>query len=103
MSISVNMEMDDGLIEIPVATTEFFEKYWEKAIKECELKVFREYNCFRKQQTDQVISELRLLKKWVEKNLVGREYVYMYERIENLEIEIPKMFEEHTNAILYID
>ncbi len=103
MSISVNMEADDRLIEIPVATTKFFKKYWENAIKECELKVFRECNCFRKQQTDQVISELRLLKKWAEENLVGKEYVYMYERIENLEMEIPKMFEENENAILYID
>ena len=46
MSISVNMEIKDELVEIPVATTKFFKTYWELAIKECEIILFREGACF---------------------------------------------------------
>ena len=58
MSVSVNMEINAELVEIPVATTEFFAKYWEQAINECDLKVFREYNCFGKEQVVEILSEL---------------------------------------------
>lgn len=103
MAVSVNMEIKGELVEIPVATTEFFKIYWEQAIKECDLKVFREYNCFGKKQVSEILTELELLKEWTEKNLIGEDYKYMYERIELLKKEIPKMFEEDEKAILCID
>ncbi|MDE5781805.1 MAG: hypothetical protein K2I03_10105 [Lachnospiraceae bacterium] len=103
MSISVNMDVNGQLFEIPVATTEFFKIYWERAIEECDLQVFQEYNYFGKEQISKILSELELLKKWSEKNLNGKEYVYMNERIEELKKEIPKVFEWEENAILCID
>ncbi|MBD5136991.1 MAG: hypothetical protein HDT39_13645 [Lachnospiraceae bacterium] len=103
MSVSVNMYVKGELFEIPVATTKFFKIYWERAIKECNLQVFQEFNYFGKGQVSEIISELELLKKWAEKNLNGKEYVYMTERIESLKKEIPKVFEKVENAILCID
>lgn len=103
MSISVNMDVNGQLFEIPVATTEFFKIYWERAIEECDLQVFQEYNYFGKEQVSKILSELELLKKWSEKNLNGKEYVYMNERIELLKNEIPKVFEWKENVILCID
>ena len=103
MAVSVNMEINDGLVEIPVATTEFFKMYWEPAIEECGLKVFHEYTSFGKNQLFEVLSELDRLSQWTEINLVGKEYVYMHGRIEMLKEEIPKMFEMDESVTLYID
>lgn len=103
MSVSVNMDIKGELFEIPIATTEFFKIYWDRAIEECNLELFKEYNNFGKEQVSGVLSELELLKEWAEKNLNGKEYVYMYERIQILKKEIPKVFDRDEDAILCID
>ena len=77
MSISVNMEIKDELVEIPVATTKFFKTYWELAIKECEIKLFREGACFGKEQLHEIVRELEHLSNWVENHLLGSGYGYV--------------------------
>ena len=50
MSISVNREGNsDGTIDlaISIATTDFFNTYWEKAIKDTNVKIFKENSCFK--------------------------------------------------------
>ena len=103
MSISVNMEIKDELVEIPVATTKFFRTYWELAIKECEIKLFREGACFGKEQLHEILRELEHLSNWVENYLLGSEYDYMHKRIELLKQEIPKLFERNETGVIYID
>ena len=78
ISISVNMEIKDELVEIPVATTKFFKTYWELAIKECEIKLFREGACFGKEQLHEIVRGLEHLSNWVENHLLGSEYDYMH-------------------------
>lgn len=51
MAISVNREGNpDGSIDltINISTTQFFNEYWEKAIKDTNAKIFKENSQFRK-------------------------------------------------------
>lgn len=104
MAISVNREGNlDGSIDltINIATTQFFNEFWERAIKEKNVKIFRENGHFEKSQLDEVLDELEAIKKWAETNLAGTQQEYMKERIENLIDSIPKAFNKD-DTILYI-
>lgn len=104
MSISVNREGNpDGSIDlsINIATTQFFNEFWEKAIKETGVKIFKENNCFIKEQLNDVLSELSLIREWAEKNLTGRQLMYMRDRIDNLLQELPNAFDSD-DTVLYI-
>ncbi len=104
MAISVNREGNpDGSIDltINISTTQFFNEYWEKAIKDTNVKIFKENSQFMKSQMLDVLFELELIKKWAETNLTGINLEYMTERIENLLESIPKAFDED-DTILYI-
>lgn len=104
MAISVNREGNpDGSIDltINIATTQFFNEYWEKAIKETNAKIFKENSQFGKSQMLDVLYELQLIKKWAQINLTGSNLKYMNERAENLLDSIPKAFDKN-ETILYI-
>ena len=104
MAISVNREGNlDGSIDltINISTTQFFNEYWEKAIKDTNVKIFKENSQFVKSQMLDVLFELELIKKWAETNLTGINLEYMTERIENLIESIPKAFDKD-DIILYI-
>lgn len=104
MAISVNREgKPDGSIDltINIATTQFFNDYWEKAIEETNAKIFKENGSFGKAQISAVLYELENIKKWAEKNLTGINFIYMNERIEELLEQIPKAFDKE-ETILYI-
>lgn len=104
VSISVNREGNpDGSIDlmISIATTQFFNEYWEKAIKDGNIKIFKENNHFDKSQLKEVLDELEIIKKWAETNLEGIELEYMKGRVENLIDRLPKAF-NRDNTILYI-
>jgi len=104
MAISLNREGNpDGTIDLSVniATTMFYNEYWEKAIKELGIKIFRENGKFSKNELSGVISELEILKQWTISNLEGIEREYMEERIVNLIEVIPEMFNQE-DIILYI-
>ena len=74
MSISLNWECGDELIEIPVASNEFFAKYWNRGIKECELKIFKQNGRFGIEQLSDVLSELENLKRWTERNEYDKKF-----------------------------
>lgn len=104
MAIGVNREGNsDGSIDltINISTTQFFNEYWEKAIKDTNAKIFKENSQFGKSQILDVLQELELIRKWAEANLVGINLEYMAERIENLIDNIPKAFDKD-ETILYI-
>lgn len=104
MSISVNREGNlDGTIDltISIATTDFFNTYWEKAIKDTNVKIFKENSCFKKSQIEDVLKELEAIKNWALQNLTERELEYMQERIKNLIESIPEAFDKD-DTVLYI-
>lgn len=104
MAISVNREGNpDGSIDltIPVSTTQFFNEYWEIAIKDTGAKIFKENSQFGKKQMKDVLYELELIKGWAETNLTGRHLEYMTERVQNLLDNIPEAF-DNEETILYI-
>ena len=104
MAISVNREGNiDGSIDltINIATTQFFNEFWEKAIKDTNAKLFKENSQFGKNQVPAILYELELIKRWIEINLLDSNREYMKERVENLIDCIPTAFDKD-ETILYI-
>ena len=104
MAISVNREgnQDSSIdLTINISTTQFFNEYWEKAIKDTNARIFKENSQFGKSQMLDVLHELELIKKWAEVNLTGTDQEYMIERVENLLDNIPRAF-DNDETILYI-
>ena len=104
MAIGVVREGNpDGSIDlvINIATTQFFNKFWERAIKETEAKICKENGQFRKDQLNEVLQELELIKNWAEVNLSGTDLEYMKGRAEELINTIPTAFDKE-NTVLYI-
>lgn len=70
MSISLNREGNsDGTIDYSenIATTKFYNKYWDPAIKELGIRIFEENGYFNKSQLNDIIIELRMLKSGLAK------------------------------------
>lgn len=104
MSISINRE--DRIEEridftISISTTQFFNKFWERAIKDTGAKIFRENSSFRRYQIPEVFKELVAIEQWAEENVTGSDLEYMKGRIKNLILKIPEGFEDD-DTVLYI-
>jgi len=84
-----------------IASTKFYNMYWEPAIKELGIKLFQENGYFCKDQLEIVMFELSQLKDWANKKLTGSDLEYMVSRIDNLEKVIPDAF-ENEGTILYV-
>ena len=84
-----------------IASQQFYEKYWERAIKELNIKYMQDGAEFDFLKKDLVLEELKLLLCWAEKNLQGKDLEYMKSRIENLLKVIPGAFDDE-NSILYV-
>ena len=84
-----------------IASQQFYEKYWEKAIKELNIKYMQDGAEFDKTKKEIVLEELNLLLCWAEKNLQEKDLEYMKSRIENLQKVIPIAFDDE-NSMLYI-
>ncbi len=84
-----------------IASQRFYEKYWEKAIKELNIKFMQDGAEINFEQKDIVIKELGLLLSWAKENLCGKDLDYMKCRIENLQKVIPTALEGEDD-ILYI-
>ncbi|WP_321387038.1 hypothetical protein [uncultured Enterococcus sp.] len=75
-----------------ISSESFYEKFWEKAIAELDIKYIQDGAEFNKTKLDVVLKELGLLKEWSISNLHGEDKEYMRSRIENLEKVIPTAF-----------
>ncbi|MGC6768094.1 hypothetical protein ACYSNR_17355 [Enterococcus sp. LJL128] len=84
-----------------ISSESFYEKFWEKAIAELNIKYIQDGAEFNKTSLDIVLKELGLLKEWAIANLHGEDREYMRSRIENLEKVIPTAFTSEQD-ILYI-
>lgn len=84
-----------------IASQQFYNNHWEKAIEELNIKYIQDGAEFDCSKIDIVMHELNLLNSWAEQNLLGNELEYMKSRIENLQNVIPNAFEDE-ETILYI-
>ena len=84
-----------------IASQQFYEKYWERATKELNIKYIQDGAEFNFSKKDIVMEELKLLLCWAEQNLQGKDLNYMKNRIKNLQKVIPIALNDET-AILYI-
>ncbi len=84
-----------------IASQQFYEKYWERAIDELKIKYIQDGAEFDITKKNIVLKELMLLLHWAEKNLQGEDLEYMKSRIENLQKIIPEAF-DNEDTILYI-
>ena len=80
MAISLNREgNEDGSIDLTIciATTQFFNEVWEKALQDTNARIFKENGSFSKKQLGEVLYELNALREWAKYNLTGKELKYM--------------------------
>lgn len=84
-----------------IASQEFYEKYWERAIHELNIKYIQDGAEFDLSKKSIVLEELELLLSWTEKNLQGKNREYMSDGIENLKKVIPDAL-NNEKTILYI-
>jgi hypothetical protein len=84
-----------------IASQQFYEKYWKRAIKERNIKYVQDGAQFDSSKESVVLEELRQLRDWAETNLNGKDLEYMKSRIENLQRIIPLSFSDK-NTMLYI-
>ena len=81
----------------PVAALKAYQRYWEKAITDTNVKLFKENSKFEVKDLEQVIDELNRLLVWAKANLTGTDLGNMTWRLEQLLVAIPKSCED-TNA-----
>lgn len=84
-----------------IASQQFYEKYWEKAIEELNIKYIQDGAEFDLSKKGLVLQELEALLNWAKENLKGKDLDYMTSRIENLQEIIPTALKEE-DSILYI-
>lgn len=110
MVVSVGLYKYDGniydrdsklVLSENIASQRFYEQYWEKAIKELNIKYIQDGAEFDSSKESEVLEELRQLQYWAETNLNDEDLEYMKNRIQNLQKVIPNAF-ENKDTILYI-
>ncbi len=72
-----------------VATHSFYMKYWEKGIRECNVRLFQDNGEFYADDLDEVMAELDRLKDWALKEMSGWDREYFINRIEELQYWLP--------------
>ncbi len=97
----INDRDSKEIISEPISSQRFYNEYWEKAIKELNVKYIQDGAEFDKSKLIIVMKELKLLKDWALKNLDGKNLEYMSNRIEKLQKIIPIAL-QNDKDILYI-
>lgn len=102
MSVSLNREEGpEGSIDfsIPIATTQFFVTFWDRAIADLGLRLIQENASFGREKLPDVLDELARLKEWAVLHLTGNDLDYMKGRIEDLEAGIPGAFDREDTIL----
>ncbi|GLX69385.1 hypothetical protein [Paenibacillus glycanilyticus] len=89
---------------LPVATEDFYKKYWEPAAEELGLQwtvLFQGGTDVEKEDVPIILEEISLLKEWVSSKMGGDAKEHMQRRLELLEAELPGAF-RRGNAVVYI-
>lgn len=98
---SINDRNSKLILSENIASQRFYEKYWEKAIKELKIKYIQDGTEFGISEKETVLKELDLLLRWANTNLKCEDLKYMKSRIENLQKVILIELNDE-NDILYI-
>ncbi len=72
-----------------VATYSFYKKYWERAIRECNVRLFQDNSEFDPGDLDEVMAELDRLKEWSLKYMSDWDQEYFLKRINDLQYWLP--------------
>lgn len=91
-------------LSILIATKEFFSRVWVKGCEELKLEwipIFSTGIDILRQDLIPIKIELEKLKKWSEKNLSKQDKEKIIDRINKLEINLPRMF-NRKDAIVFI-
>lgn len=97
----INDRNSEVVLSENIASQNFYEKCWERAIAELGIKYLKDGSEFNKSKLRDVTIELNLLSKWALKNLKGKDLECMAERIKNLQKVIPNAF-NNDDEVLYI-
>lgn len=91
---------EEQLFFIPVATEEVFKNYWTQASKEMNLSwvpIFETGIVIEKEDLSLVLTEIMLVKEWIEKNVEDlKEKNNLEERINYILQSLPKAFNDKT-------
>ncbi len=84
-------EGDSKLItSLNVSTEIFYVRHWSRAVKDTNSRLFKDGGKFSVDDIEEVMTELELQKEWAVENLSGGDLAYMYDRIEDLEEQLPE-------------
>lgn len=97
----INDRNSNLLLSENISSQEFYEKHWEKAIRELGIKYIQDGAEFDITKKDQVLEELKKLLYWAEKNLQGKDLKYMGDRIKNLQKIIPEALDDKTTLYIF--
>lgn len=76
-------------------------KYWDKAVKDCNIRFFKNEGMFYFSDREEVMDELQRLYAWAKNNTEGKDGKYMLACIEYLIEKLPDEFEKEP-GIFYI-
>lgn len=91
-----NLLMDAGLFS--QAT---YDEYLEPAVKELNIRYFRDGGEIRKCNLEEVMKELELLIEWLENHVEGEDLDYLKSKLQYMQKFIPEALQED-DGILYI-
>lgn len=84
-----------------IASERMYNRYLEPAIEELHIHFFQDGAEIKKINVDDVMKELDLLAHWINTNCCNDDREYLIERINNMEMVIPKELKEDDD-VLYI-
>lgn len=108
MILSVGLFKFDGdrydprskvILSESIASEEKYNRYLEKAIRELDIKYFKDGGEIRKKDIQVVVQEIEMLIIWVNKNVTGNDLVYLNERLINMRKVIPKALNEDEDVL----
>lgn len=84
-----------------IASEQKYYKYLDKAIKELNIKYFKDGSEIRKKDMAIVMQELDMIIGWVQNNVNGYDLLYLMERLKNMKEIIPQELNNEED-VLYI-
>lgn len=94
---------DDSKIisSLSVSGESVYWKYWDKAVRDCNIKFFKYDGEFYFENKDEVMDELQRIYVWAKNNTEGKDGKYMLACVEYLMENLPAEFEKEP-GIFYI-
>lgn len=77
-----------------VCDEKFYYLHWSRAVKDTKSRLFKYEGKFSTDDIEEVMAELERQKEWAAENLSGDDLDYMYDRIEDLEEQLPEECEK---------